>query len=481
MKKMFLLAVLLAAAGCARQHPSVVLISMESMRADELFGKVGGKEVAPNLAALAGQSLVFERAMSGSSWTSPSMMGVMTGLYPPAHGLEEHDRALAAEVPTLAEYFSRAGFQTGAVLPALTLRPEYGFSRGFTAVEYHPFGHDVITSPFLTGKTLHLLDQFKGRPFFLWVHFWDPHYNYTPPAPWDQMFRQGERPEREDVQCLKWIENPLKSSEAAYLRGQYRGEVHYTDGYVKQILDHLAELGLEQNTIVAVVGDHGEAFQEHGWLGHTVRLDQEMIHVPLTIRFNKGLAPRKVAQFVSTASLGRTLLELAGVEDASTFGRLPALPLSLPAGPAPPLLSQTVRMGCYTSLIEAPWKYTLDQRTCGETLFDLAGDPGETRDLAGSRPAEVRRLRTLLRAQLRDIDAAGIPKGALPKDLVEEAEAALRAIGYLAGGPAGAGGGEITCTAVPDPRNLPRDAFGDVQVFQPCPREAARGCLAKLP
>ncbi len=412
------------------------------------------------------------------------MMSVRTGHSPLVHGVEEHDRALATSVATLAERFKAAGYRTGAVVPALTLRPEYGFGRGFTTYDYQPLGHDVVTAPQLTGKLLHQLDRAAEAkdPFFLWIHHWDPHYNYLPQSPYDAQYAEGQKPKRDDVQCLKWVQNPLRPEEATWLRGQFRGEVAFTDRHVKDVLDRLRELGREDDTIVVILGDHGEAFQEHGWLGHTVRVDQEMVHVPLLIRWPAKLAPARIDAPVSLAQVGRTLLRLAGLDDAG-FGAEEPLPLTTadvaqkkPAAP----LTQTMRMGCFTGLQDGATKYVLEHRACTEVLFDLAADPGETRDLAASDPARRGAMRALLRERLRALKALGVPKAALPPELVNEAEAALRSIGYVAGG-TGDGRGEVVCEALPDPTKFHRDAFGDLEVYQACPEEGAARCLEKLP
>ncbi len=476
-----LLAFAVLAACRPAPRPSVLVISVDSLRADEVDAVVGGRPVAPAMAAFARESVRFTAAQAPAPWTSPSMMSVMTGLSPLAHGVEEHDRALAAGVATLAERFRAAGYRTAAVIPAMTLRGEYGFSRGFDTFDYFPFDHDTITAPQLTGKLLHQLDRVAEDDFFLWLHHWDPHYNYIPEPPYDAAYDAGTRPRRTDVQCLKWIENPLAPEEASWLRGRFRGEVAFTDRHIKDVLDHLARLGRADDTVVVILGDHGEAFQEHGWLGHTVRVDQEMVHVPLMIRWPKKLAAARIDAPVSLAQIGRTLLRLAGLPD-ERFGAERPLPLSpdeVAAAPPEPPLSQTMRMGCATALVDGTAKYVIDHRTCAESLFDLRADPAEMRNLAPLDPDRLAGPRRLLRERLAALRALGVPKAALPADIVNEAEAALRSIGYVAPGPGG--GGDVVCEAIPDPTKYRRDALGDISVFKPCPEEGAARCLERLP
>lgn len=476
-----LLASLLCANGCQAQKPSILIISIDSLRADEVARVENGRPVAPTLAAFARESVRFTSALSAAPWTTPSMMAVMTGMPAPAHGVEEHDRALDPSVPLLAERLQRAGWRTGAVSPALTLRPEYGFARGFDDYDFEPLGHDVVTSPKLSGKTLHLLDRFKDDRFLVWVHFWDPHYNYIPPAPYDEQYRIGVKPAREDVQCLKWIENPLPPEGALYLHGQYRGEIAYNDKFVREILDHLEQLGRADDTIVVILGDHGESFQAHGWLGHTIRVDQDMTHVPIMIRWPGHLAPGEIGGAVEIAQIGPTLLKLAGLRHQE-FGLVKPLPLTPAEACADSsALTQTLRMGCYTGLLRGKWKYQLDHRTCGETLFDLSTDPGETADLAPREGQALAAMREALRSRFEAIAAAEVRHGTLPERLIDETEAALRSIGYIQGPTSSGQPGEIVCEALPDPTKYKHDSFGDLQVFQPCDPDGAPRCLQRLP
>ncbi len=472
-----LLAGLLLAAGCGPRRPSVLFVSIDSLRYDEFRAVRDGKEVTPRLSALARGSIVYERATSAAPWTTPSVMAMMTGLPAAAHGVLRHDRQLASGVPTLAERFREAGYRTAGFAPAVTLRPEYGFARGFEVYDYQQYGHDRISSPELAGKVIHRIEQWKDEPFFVWVHLWDPHYNYNPPPPWDAAFRRGKRPRSERINCLKWVPDPVTPGEADWLRGQYEGEVLYTDRYVGEMLDALDRLGIADRTIVVVVADHGEAFLEHHWLGHTNRVDETLVHVPLLVRV-PGHAPGKIAARVSTTRIGATLLKLAGLDPAG-FGMAAPLPLDPADARGVPALSETERRGCFTALVTDRWKLVVDHRSCEPALFDLDEDPGETRDLAAAQPERVAELRALLARRMDEIRARGVPRAMLPREIVEEAEARLRSIGYMQGGP---GDGtrrrdRFECDGVV--LEGPRDTFGDVQAAPPCPSEGIFACLAE--
>ncbi|HHN75590.1 MAG TPA: hypothetical protein ENK10_10205, partial [Acidobacteria bacterium] len=353
----------------------------------------------------------------------------------------------------------------------------YGFARGFEVYDQDNFGHNRLSSPTLVGKVLARLEEWKDEPFFIWVHLWDPHYNYIPPAPWNGYFRAGRQPPRQDVQCLKWVENPVSREQALWFMGQYRGEVAYTDRYFGQILEQIEQLGLAEQTVVAVMADHGEAFLEHGWLGHTNRLDETLIHVPLMIR-RPGKEAGHIDRVVSTAGVGRRLLEVAGI-DGATFGDLPALPAS-PDGTADerPIVSRTIRRGCWTALSTTRYKYLIEHRRCREWLFDLKQDPGEATDISAAQPERLLEMRHALAEELRRERALGVARAMLPREIVEQAEARLRSIGYVGGAQTGGGDAKtVTCARIADPGKV--DAFGDTAA-EPCPEDAVSRCLESV-
>lgn len=484
MRRIVIFALLLAALfliSCGERKPSVILISIDSLRVDAAFGGAQGKPIAPRIAQFADQSLVFEQAISPAPWTTPAMMAVLTGHSAPAHGVEKHYQSLSKQVPTLAERFRQGSYRTAAFTPAVTLRAEYGFDRGFEVFDYHPYGHDKISSPQLSGKVIHQMEKWKQEPFFIWVHLWDPHYNYNPPPPYDEAFPQGEEPASHRVQCLKWVKDPVTPEQALFLEGLYWGEVSYTDRYFGAILDAVDRLGLGSKTIIAVLADHGEGFLEHHWLGHTNRLDEALIHVPLLLRYSGHLTAEKQFRTVSTAQVGATLLELAGLPPEG-FGSLPGLPLEEGEGEGEGdkgegAVSETLRRGCLTSLTRGGWRYVIDHRTCEERLFNLKADPPETCNRVLDRPQVRAEMRESLRRRLERIGAMGIPRASLPPEVIEESETRLRSLGYMGAGGGARRGDPTVCDGVVF--SGPRDSLGDLEPRE-CPSAGALGCLEKI-
>lgn len=486
MRPLLLLAaasVLALATGCARERPSVIVLSLESMRADQLEARFGDEPVAPILAGLANEGVLFEKAFAGAPWTTPSMMSVMTGHLPGEHGVEEHDRALASQIGTLAERFRAAGYRTAAMTPAVTLRGEYGFARGFEIYENENFGHNMLSSPSLISKAQQRIESWREEPFFIWVHLWDPHYNYIPEPAYQARFERGTQPANEDVQCLKWIKNPMTLDEAEYLKGKYQAEIRFTDDWVGRLLETLEEQGLRDDVIIAIVGDHGEGFLEHDWLGHTNFVWDTYVHVPLALHWRGRLAPSRFTEPVSTASLGRTLLRLTGLDDEG-FGARPPLPIpghvDLPFdAEAHAPVTRTIRQNCYSAVYSGDLKYTLDFRTCTEALFDLAADPGEKNDIAATDPEKSERMRALLARKYDGYRSLNLPRASMPKEIVDEAQSQLRTLGYVGGGGIDAGGdtGAVQCAPMTP---LGRDSFGDLIIDEPCPEADVLACLEAL-
>jgi arylsulfatase A-like enzyme len=470
-----MIALALLALGCGRPRPSVILVSIDSLRHDEIDRVVNGKAVTPRLSRLATESLAFDRAIAAAPWTTPSMMTVMTGMHPRAHGVAAYDRMLSPSVPQLAQQFKAAGYGTAAIVSAATLRKSFGFGPGFDSYTVEHYGHSQRSSKQLVRAMIEQLTAWRHRPFFLWVHLWDPHYDYIPPPQFD-LFRQGERPPSEDMQCLRWYENAVTPQQALYLKGRYEGEVLFTDKFVGDLLDFLDRQGLKEDTVLAVMGDHGEAFLEHGWLTHAGRVDEPVVHVPLMLRWPGHIVPRREDAVVSTAQIGRTLLQLAGI-DGSTFGMEEALPLApQPADPAAEriAMTETLRDACFTALVGERYKYVVEHRSCTENLFDLAADPGERNDLAAAQPDQLARFRALLAERYDRLAAAKIPQASQPPETVQSLEKALRSIGYV--GEKRAPGEEDVPDCPVAPGAIRPVAMGEVG-GPACPSEGAMRCL----
>lgn len=314
-------------------HRNVVLIVIDTLRYDRLgcYGSELG--ATPRIDAFAKNAVLFEHAYSHAPWTLPSTASLLTSLYPPQHGaggwLPRFHR-LPERVRTVAECFRDAGYATAEVVNVDFLTKSFGMTQGFEYVDFKAYPSNLQVRPArLTTATAAKWLRARGpEPFFLMVHYFDPHLVYAPPAEFRRKFAAEQ-----DRESDKWVFGTRRQI-IAYRRGKikfkpetirraerlYDAEVAYTDQEVGRLLDLLGELGLGDSTVVALTADHGEEFLDHGGFEHGHTLYNELVHVPLIIR--NGSAARRVAQVVAHVDVAPTLCALAGVKaDPAFVGR----------------------------------------------------------------------------------------------------------------------------------------------------------------
>lgn len=318
------------------QVRNVLLISIDSLRADRVGCYGNERDTSPTLDRLARAGTRFTEAMSTTSWTLPAHVTMMTGRDVLSHGVIGATDRLSAAVPTLAESLHAAGVETAGIVAAEFLKGTYGFDRGFD----HYDDASVPASTWfaaLGDQTANrvadlAIGWLRERPrarFFLFLHFWDVHYDYVPPAPYDTMFD----PEyRGAVTGSNFMRNPavragMDARDLEHLLALYDGEVRWVDDQIARVLAALAEAGLAESTALLVTSDHGDEFFEHGGKGHQRTLYREVVHVPLIVRVPGLPASPAVDAPVSLADLMPTVLGLFGVEPPAGIDGRSLLPL----------------------------------------------------------------------------------------------------------------------------------------------------------
>jgi arylsulfatase A-like enzyme/Flp pilus assembly protein TadD len=281
-----------------KKPPNIILITLDTTRADRM-GFLGSKRgLTPNLDALARHSVVFTRAYAQFPLTTPSHAALLTGTYPQYNHVANLGSTLRPEIPYLPDVLHQHGYHTAAFIGALILDPKGGapgFDRGFDMydADFHvpKGGEDRYHSAErraedVANHAMGWLSQHREAPFFLWLHFYDPHEPYDPPEPFKSHFASDP----------------------------YDGEIAYTDSVVGSVLEILQRHGLYQNTAIAVAADHGEAFGEHGERWHGMFLYDETIHVPLILKLPQDrLAGKRVEARVGLVDVAPSLLEIAKV------------------------------------------------------------------------------------------------------------------------------------------------------------------------
>jgi arylsulfatase len=385
----------------AAERPlNVVVIALDTVRADHtsiVGNRPMQRDTTPNLRALAERSVNFRRAITQAPWTIPAFASVLTGLYPHEHGALELHARLPREHVTLAEILREAGYETYGVVSHMFLQEFRGFRQGYDRYDEGPTqGEDVhrsISSEAVTESALGFLEEEHERPFFLFAHYFDPHYEYRDHKPWrlasgyDGWFR-----EQLDFENLLKNGHLLRQEDLKWLYDLYHEELLFTDVQVGRVLDQLEESGLMENTLVVVVADHGEEFREHGGFGHTTSLHQEVLHVPLIVAAPELADGVEVDVPVETRAVFGTVLRRVGVlgEDAGTDTLLRFVDggvASVDGGPHRAFSSVWLgntdpRHGKRfqkASMVQGDWKVIYDMTQQQTLLYDLARDPRESR------------------------------------------------------------------------------------------------------
>lgn len=448
-----------------QRFPNILLISIDSLRADHLHCYGYPRETSPAIDALAAEGVLFKTVVAPTSWTLPSHLTLLTSLPPEEHGVVDDGMRLGPKVLSLAEVLLQAGYTTAAIVAGPYLRAEYGFSRGFDHYDDYNLASPL---PEFSRRGSRSPDQFRyfkdwltrwdeggsQRPFFLFLHMWDVHYDYVPPPPFDSLFDSDYQGPvtGENFAEVAHAQGGLNRRDLEHVIALYDGEIRFTDLHIGQILNTLKARGVFDNTIVIVTADHGEEFLEHGGLGHGTTLYDETILVPLVIRF-PGKVPmgKVVEQQVRLMDVALTILGLAGVAPPADFGT------AEPKGPHAerdlrPLilgdsLTESPRLAGFSHLV-APRRFSshgpvghASLRTSSSKLiehlgdpatyelYDLLTDPAERENLIGTKQGVAARLRQELSAW-REIRHAR--EGHSQEiELSEEQMERLRSLGYI--------------------------------------------------
>ena len=445
-RKIAMVVLILAAAvvSCSRsraaklRNPNVVLITLDTTRADRIGAYGYEKASTPNLDRLAREGILFEECITPTAFTLPSHASMMTGLYPPAHGVRLNgDAALADSQITLAERLSESGYRTGAFVGAFVLDGRWGISQGFQHFDdkFHIAPDQKLDlakvqrpASDVVDAALKWLEQDSSKPFFAWLHMYDAHTPYEPPEPYRSRFAAGGR------------------------SGMYDGEIAFADSQAGRLMEWLDARGLRDNTVVIVTADHGEGLGDHNESEHGYYIYDYAVRVPLIIRLPGAKALRVTPQ-VRTVDLFPTVLELTGSKAPEAIDGQSLVPLMDGRD------EKTRRLAYSESVapkIQYGWAGLYGLRSNQHKfieapkseLYDLASDPRETKN----RLDDMRRVALELKRELaaiRERAAARAPK-LQEANLDAETMAKLASLGYLGGGSSTTDGDE---TALADPKD----------------------------
>ena len=434
----------------AEPPPNVLLIVVDTLGARYLDRQDPGTSCSPAIDGLAVSGVQFQRAYSTAPWTQPAVASLFTSRMPSEHGVRRIFDKLDRRQPTLAEGLKSLGLRTCGVISHLVLGAEFGYARGFDRYLDSPVGgHRSVTSHEVTDLAISSLDELAGDPFFLFVHYFDPHwfYNHHPDFDRTSGYRGRLLPGME-IGSLRAIRDELTAEDIDYLSDLYREEIAYTDFHIGRLLAHLDEVGLGDDTLVILTADHGEEFMEHGWIGHTASLYEELIHVPLIFRLPGRLPACVVETPVSLLDVMPTVLDLVGLTEPDENWRGISLLQGMQTGAEPVLrplfaeVSYTSPAGWpsgddatkryyLTAVVRGRQKLVRDVAAGTWTYFDLVADPLEMNGDWDADQAAQMELLTVLRGWDEPF-TQGWPDE-LKSQLVIDPQAiqSLRSLGYV--------------------------------------------------
>jgi arylsulfatase len=439
------LGLVVLAGGCSDgtpARPHVLLVVVDTLRADHLGAYGHPRGLSPHIDALAAESVVFQRAYSPASYTLPSVVGLLTGRFPQSLGVHANISIFQGAVPTLAVLLRSNGWRTAAVVSNPVLEKRVGLHVGFDHYDDVRANRDGRAT---TDAALRWIDEHvaahASAPFFLWMHYQDPHGPYEPPPGYRERYLAAERARPDGARELPrdpthvglgaiprnvWVEG---HPEVSYYRAGYAGEVQFVDEQLGRLLDHLGKLSLMDDTVVVFAADHGEAMGEGDyWFAHGERLTDPIVRVPLMIR----VPGRKAEVRADVASLVDVLPTLASLLDLEppfeVAGRDLLAPEAAERGSAVWLTTGRHATVAREGLVSEGYKYVVsgsdDDRE--EGVYRIG------RSYADEQPADPDRLEDLRRALETLRTREGVTAPERVQRLDDETRKRLDALGYEA-------------------------------------------------
>jgi arylsulfatase A-like enzyme len=432
------------AEAAAPPRPNVVLVLADTLRADHLGAYGHTRDTSPRFDALAAGGYLFENARAQAPCTFPSANSILTGRYPNRFlGQPEGSLGIPEDIPSIAEILRGTGYSTAAISASPIVRatpgdmnPGGGFARGFE--RFHE-ACEWLDASCVNRRAQRFLDQHLPEPFFLYLHYLDPHDRYQPPEHWPRRFagdgeglseaiRSGDPTPIAEALYERNDPSPATPEAMRHLADLYDEEIAWWDFQLGRLLDDLERRGVLDRTMVIVVSDHGESFFEHGFIQHCRTVFDTEIKTPLLVRLPQAVEragePRRIAAQAANLDVVPTILD---------YLEIPTEGLDLPGAslrPAiegsgeerPPVFSA---WSGHRAVVDGRYKLVVRARDGRAWLYDVLADPGETVDLSEENAREVGRLKAALREQVAAEEEARAEGGE------EDAMERLRALGYL--------------------------------------------------
>jgi arylsulfatase A-like enzyme len=429
---------------------NVILLIIDTVRGDALGCYGNPLQPSPHIDAVAADGVRFERAISTSGWTLPSVASLLTGTWPSIHGGMGKVTKLTTirdEVPTAAEIMKNAGFRTLGFANAAFVSPMLHLDRGFDVFDHkYTYNDNYRRADETIAAVLPLLEEHRSGANFIMIHLFDPHLNYGAPPPYRFKFTGGRKlpaPPLDLDACLELMtndgENPPNEEDIQYITNLYTGEINFADAQVGRLMDRLRELGMYDESMIIITADHGEEFWEHDGFEHGHTLYDELVHVPLIIKYPESITPVRntVDTQVRLIDVMPTVFAWLGIEQPESFIGESLTPLALgEAGGHRGAYCESTLYGKDRIAWHGPrFKYILEvykNVEPVEELYDRQNDPGETNDLSRQLPAQTEKMRGELIGFFMDIKRrAETMSQPSQVDLSPERVQMLKSLGYI--------------------------------------------------
>ena len=401
-------------AASASKDFNIVLITIDTLRADHLSCYGYHRKTSPNIDKIAKKGIVFKNAIAPSSWTVPSMVSLFTSVYPINHGVVHgffenkkisNQELFSDELTTLTETLKTHGYTTFGVASNLHLDGRLGFARGFDYFKCLPF----LSAPHVNKIIYSWKDNIKNSDkFFIWAHYVDPHHPYYPKAPWIEQYISKTSTQKlilskkrryELLQLIPMLKKDPQS--LAYLIALYDSEINFVDSYIGKLIQ---KFELDKNTLIIITSDHGEEFLEHDQLDHGNNLHQETIHIPLIIKLPYSTKKEMAEKHVTLLDIMPSILHILDINPpeqtiGKSFWEMEGIiswlkQISQRKGAPNYTFSELDRNNNISkTIMTQKWKYIFNYKNKTEHLFNLKSDPLEKNDLADKNIKQRNKLR----------------------------------------------------------------------------------------
>lgn len=428
--------------GCGRfaaaRGGNIILIVVDTLRADHLGCYGYDKPTSPTIDKLAADAVILEDVSAPSPWTLPSHASMFTGLYPSRLGLNDQLRPLPKDVPVLASILSKNGFTCAAVVNSLYLDRKFAFDKGFDDFTYVQENNTSNgDAPKIIDLATKWLERNRNKRFFLFLHIFDVHSDYNPLQKYKQQFTTpysgAVTGSTEQLMAFRQGTFRLDSQDLRHLIGLYDGQIRQTDDELKRFFSFIDEQGLFNDSTVIITSDHGEEFLEHGGVLHGRTQYQELLRVPFIVRLPGAAGGKRLQEVVSLVDVMPTICGLAGVKTEAAVEGLDVSPLIRGSGAKLPqrfIFAEADHNNAKDDIKRMVrferHKLHHDRLVGSFELYDLSDDPAEKKDTAAAQAGIV----TSLREELDKFTAAG-RTGTKTVPLSDEELRRLKSLGYL--------------------------------------------------